>query len=160
MLKYAIPATAVMLFFGASFLHGDLGKRITADEIRWAGSAARGGIGTSHARGVETVVLDGDPTKAGLYTIRLRVAPNTKIEAHSHRDNRSAVVLSGTWYIGYGTAFNAKLLKKLPAGSFYTEPSDVDHFAMTQREPVIIQITGFGPTSTKYQDERLNPQRK
>ena len=156
--KFAI--SIAMILSGASFLCGEVGKRISAEEIGWPGSAAHGGIGTSHAAGVETIVLDGDPSKDGLYTIRLRVGPNTRIAAHSHRDSRSAVVLSGTWYIGYGNVFDSKLLKELPAGSFYTEPSDVDHFAVTKEEPVIIQITGYGPTSTKYHDERLDPAQK
>ncbi len=136
------------------------GRRLDLDEIHWLGESAHGGVGTSHAEGIQTVVLDGDPTKPGLYTIRLQVPPNTKIEAHSHRDNRAAVVLSGTWFIGYGHAFDAKGLKKLAPGGFYTEPAGVDHFALTKDESVIVQITGFGPTSTKYRDERLNPTHK
>jgi len=77
----------------------------------------------------------------------------------SRSDLRSAVVVSGTWYFGYGHTFDEKALKELPAGSFYTEPANVDHFAMTKGE-VIVQITGYGPTSTKYFDPELDPSRK
>ena len=48
----------------------------------------------------------------------LRLPPNTKIQAHSHKDDRTAVVLSGVWYFGYGREFNEAALKELPAGSF------------------------------------------
>src|SRR6185436_18133691 len=39
------------------------------------------GAGTSGLQAVTTRVLFGDPTKSGLYTIELRVAPNTVIQA-------------------------------------------------------------------------------
>jgi len=108
------------------------------------------GAGSSGVEGIRTVVLNGDPTKAGLYTIRLSIPANTRIEAHTHRDARSATVVSGTWYFGYGSAFDAAALRALPAGSFYTEPADVLHFAQTRDEPVTVFITGVGPTDTVY----------
>jgi hypothetical protein len=54
------------------------------------------------------------------------------------------------WYIGYGAKFDESKLKPLMAGSFYTEPPDVAHFAKTGNEPVVLQITGCGPTGTEY----------
>ena len=62
------------------------------------------GVGTSGVAGTQTVVLKGDPTKPGLYTMLLRVGPNTKIDAHAHPDDRVATVISGTWYFGYGAS--------------------------------------------------------
>jgi hypothetical protein len=70
-----------------------------------------------------------------------------------------ATVVSGTWYIGYGDWFNSAELKALPAGSFYTEPSNRSHFAETRDEAVIVQITGVGPSSTRYIDPVSDPQR-
>jgi hypothetical protein len=51
-------------------------------------------------------VLFGDPTKSGLYTIELRVAPNTVIQAHTHRDTRTAVVVMGCGISGTGPRTN------------------------------------------------------
>jgi hypothetical protein len=68
-----------------------------------------------------------------------------------------ATVVSGTWYIGYGDAFAAPALKALPPGSFYTEPPHRAHFAETRDEPVIVQITGIGPSSTRYLDSASAP---
>ena len=108
------------------------------------------GTGTSGVAGIETTVLAGDPAGAGPYTIRLRVPANTIIEAHDHRDDRSATVVSGTWYLGYGTRFDERALKALAAGSFYVESPNEPHFAQTRGEPVIVHISGFGPSSTTY----------
>ena len=85
-------------------------------------------IGSSRLAGVHTKVLFGDPSKAGFYSILLFVPAHTTIQAHSHRDDRMATVVSGTWYFGYGD----------------------NHFARTDKDAVIVQISGYGPTDTRY----------
>src|SRR5271166_2337516 len=99
-------------------------------------------IGSSELAGVHTKVLFGDPAKPGFYSILLFVPANTTIQAHLHRDDRMATVVSGTWYFGYGDRFDAKGLKALPAGSVYSEPAAQDHFARTTNEAVVVQISG------------------
>ena len=127
----------------------DSSKRLTADEID-AIQPTGAGAGTSGVDGIRTRVLKGDPTKPGLYTIQLSISANTRIQAHEHPDDRVATVISGTWYIGYGSAFDEKKLKALKTGSFYTEPPGLAHYARTGNSAVVIQITGFGPTGTEY----------
>ena len=128
------------------------------DEIPWPAASA-GGAGTSGASGIQTVVLKGDPTKPGLYVLALRAAPNMTIQAHSHKDDRVATVLKGTWYFGYGQKFDEKALKALPPGSSYTEPPNTAHFARTKDE-VILQIVGYGPSSTTYVNPADDPTRR
>jgi len=130
--------------------------RLTPGEIT-AKEASGAGAGTSGVVGIQTTVLLGDPTKPGLYTIRLSIPANTQIQAHTHRDNRSAIVMWGTWYFGYGSVANGKATKPLPPGSLYTEPGGVAHFALTKAEPVVVYITGFGPTNTVYSNAANDP---
>jgi quercetin dioxygenase-like cupin family protein len=132
------------------------GVILTPNEVQWPPAAA-GAVGTSGVAGIQTVVLKGDPAKPGLYTLLLRLGPNQKIEAHSHPDDRVAVVVSGTWYFAYGRQFDESKLRALPPGSFYTEPPNVDHFAMTKGEGVTIQITGAGPSNTTYVNPANQP---
>src|SRR5215470_10868308 len=135
----------------------DLGeKRLTPAEYEFP-QRGNPGTGSSGVGGIETVVLKGDPNQAGVYTIMLLVPAHTKIAAHSHRDDRVATVISGTWHIGYGAEFDEAKLKGLPSGSFYTEPPSRPHFAETGDEAVIVQITGYGPSSTEYVDPKLDP---
>jgi uncharacterized RmlC-like cupin family protein len=108
------------------------------------------GAGTSGVAGIRTRILSGDPTRPGLYTIALTVPANTRIAAHRHRDDRTATVVSGTWYFGYGEKAADAAFKPLPPGSFYAEPGDVAHFARTGADPVTLYITGTGPTDTRY----------
>jgi pimeloyl-ACP methyl ester carboxylesterase/quercetin dioxygenase-like cupin family protein len=135
----------------------DFGEiRLTPSEYNFP-QRGNPGTGSSGVTGIETVVLKGDPNQAGVYTIMLRVPAHTQIAAHSHRDDRVATVISGTWRIGYGDKFDEAKLKALPPGSFYTEPPGQNHFAETSGEPVVVQITGFGPSSTDYVDPGQDP---
>ena len=150
-------AIAVAALGGRSFAQGGR-TTMRPGEVPWPAAVA-GGTGTSGAAGIQTVVVKGDPTKPGLYTLMLRAGPNLRIQAHSHRDDRVATVLKGTWYFAYGDRFNEAALKALEPGSFYTEPPNVAHFAMTKEE-VIIQIVGTGPSSTTYVDPANDPTKR
>jgi uncharacterized RmlC-like cupin family protein len=130
--------------------------RLTPGEFKFP-QQGNPGTGSAGVSGIQTVVLKGDPNEAGVYTIMLRVPAHTQIAAHSHRDDRVATVVSGTWHLGYGDKFDESKLKALPPGSFYTEPPGRNHFAETGDEPVEVQITGFGPSSTEYVDPAQDP---
>lgn len=127
-------------------------QRLTPIEIE-ALAPTGSGAGTSGVSGIHTRVLKGDPARSGPYTIQLTVPAKTRIQAHVHPDDRVAIVVSGTWYFGYGSGFDEKKLKALPPGSFYTEPPDDSHFARTGNTPVVVLISGFGPSGTKYTDQ-------
>ena len=150
-------AIAVAALSGRTFAQ-DGRTTMRPGEVPWPAAVA-GGTGTSGAAGIQTVVVKGDPTKPGLYTLMLRAGPNLRIQAHSHRDDRVATVLKGTWYFAYGDRFNEAALKALEPGSFYTERPNVAHFAMTKEE-VIIQIVGTGPSSTTYVDAANDPTKR
>ncbi len=130
--------------------------RMTPAEIK-SNPTDNNQIGSSGLAGVHTKVLFGDPAKAGFYSILLFVPAHVTIEAHTHRDNRVATVVSGEWRFGYGDHFDVKRLKTLPLGSVYSEPGGVEHFAQTTDTAVIVQISGYGPTDTKYFDPANDP---
>lgn len=109
--------------------------------------------GTSGVSGIRTRILYGEPASGGLYSIQLDVPANTRIQAHTHPDERVATVVAGTWNFGYGDTFDAAALKPLPPGSFYTEPAGKAHFARTGEAPVTLVITGVGPSGTTYVSE-------
>ncbi len=130
--------------------------RMTPSEIR-ASPLDNNQIGSSGLPGVHTKVVFGDPSKVGFYTILLFVPAHTTIQAHSHRDDRVATVVSGEWHFGYGNHFDAKLLKTLPPGSVYSEPGGDNHFARTDANAVIVEISGYGPTDTHYVEAKDDP---
>lgn len=89
--------------------------RMTPTEIT-RGDKGESQIGSSKLAGVHTKILAGNPAAAGFYSILLFVPAHTTIQAHSHRDDRMATVVSGTWQFGYGTHFDETALKILPVG--------------------------------------------
>src|SRR5438045_3543614 len=109
--------------------------RMTPTEIT-SGDKGDSQIGSSKLAGVHTKILAGNPAAAGFYSILLFVPPRTTIQAHSHRDDRMATVVSGTWHFGYGTHFDEKVLKTLPVGSVYSEPGGLNHSARTAHVPI------------------------
>jgi quercetin dioxygenase-like cupin family protein len=153
----ALAASATMVFAATALGSTNLAEiRVTPAEVD-SMQAHDAGAGTSGVSGIRTTVVAGDPTQPGPYTIRLDVPANTKIQAHTHRDSRTAVVVAGTWYFGYGSVAISSAEKALPVGSFYTEPAGVAHFAETKDTPVVVYITGFGPTDTVYVKQSDTP---
>jgi uncharacterized RmlC-like cupin family protein len=119
-----------------------------------------GGAGGSGNPKVQVVTILGDASKPGVYAQLLKVGAEAQIPAHHHAGDRVGTVLQGTWHFGYGGQFDKAKLKTLPVGSVYTEPSNAPHFAMTSNEPVVVLITGTGPTDTIYENPADDPTRK
>lgn len=103
---------------------------------------------TAGRPGPASVALNGDSTKLGVYTVQVTLPAHTIVPPHTHRDNRTVYVVSGTLYVGYGEKRDAAALKTLPPGSYYTEPASTPHYTETRDDPVVILITGVGPSDT------------
>jgi len=123
------------------------------------GALARSGagVGTSGVGGIQTIVLSGDPAKAGPYAIELKIPAHTHIAAHTHRDNRFATVVSGEWHFGYGKKADDAQASVLTQGAFYTEPANTPHFAFTGDQPATVFITGTGPSDTHFEKDGSSP---
>lgn len=143
----ALASVALLLAAAAS--PGDLQRRLIPEEAL-ALPVVAAGAGTSGLHTIATRFLKGDPAHPGLYTISITVPPNTKIAAHTHRDDRTATVVAGLWHFGYGSVAKEDATRSLAPGSFYTEPAGDPHFAWTGSEGATVYITGNGPSDTRY----------
>ena len=95
----------------------------------------------------QTAVLYGDPTKEGLYVSRTKFPAGFKAMPHSHPDSqRTIAVLSGTLYFSTGEVWDESKLQPYPAGTFFTEPTGLPHFAWAKDGDVVVQISAIGPT--------------
>jgi quercetin dioxygenase-like cupin family protein len=106
--------------------------------------------------GVEITVLSGDPAKAGIYTIRLRLADGTKIPPHWHPEDEHVTVLRGTFMAGMGDKFDDAALQELPAGTYVMMPKNVHHFAKASGQTVL-QLHGQGPFVMNYVNPEDDP---
>jgi quercetin dioxygenase-like cupin family protein len=103
-----------------------------------------------NVHGLQTAVLFGDPGKSAPYVQRIAFPANHRIAPHSHPDEaRMVTVLSGTLYFAFGTEFDESKLKPLPAGTFFIEPKNTPHYAMT-KGAVVLQLHAIGPSGTVY----------
>jgi quercetin dioxygenase-like cupin family protein len=125
-------------------------------KFEWPQSQANA-AGSAMRPGLETIFVVGDGKSDKLFSIVFRVPPNTKIPPHSHPDDRSCFVLAGTWYFGYGLVRDKAKLQALPAGSSYTEPANMIHFAGTKDVEAIAECTEIGPTGTTFAHPEDDP---
>lgn len=97
----------------------------------------------------QSAVLFGDPTKEGLYVLRVRIPANTRLPVHTHPDQvRIVSILSGTLYFGYGEKFDESKLVAYGPGSFYKEPIGAAHYSWTKEGEVVCDVIGVGPSAT------------
>ena len=139
--KFFTVVSVVTLALAVPSAHAqESGLVVTPSEMQWK----RGDV-----PGLESVQIIGGQFKPGPYVAMVKFPANFTVKPHSHPEARQYTVISGTWYVGWGSTFDESKLKALPPGSFYTEPANVPHFVLT-KEPVIIQVTGTGPSATNY----------
>lgn len=146
MLVLGLSATVA----GATDNLPDGAVRITTEELKWK---------PGRVPGHEIAPMIGDSTKAGPYVERVKFPANSTSQAHSHPEDRTYTVISGTWYVGYGDKLDPAKLKALPAGSYHTEPANVSHFSVIKEDGVIVQVTGSGPTATRFVDPANAPKK-
>jgi quercetin dioxygenase-like cupin family protein len=91
----------------------------------------------------------GGEEKPGAYILRVRLAAGGRIPPHVHPDERSSTVLSGTIYVGFGSAFDEATMTAVPTGGVYVAPANVPHFVWAKDGGAVYQEAGFGPTGTK-----------
>lgn len=70
---------------------------------------------------IEFATIVGDRARPGLYIQLVRWPPHAVLMAHSHPDDRYVMVLSGTFYHGFGERFDESKVEARPAGRFFTE---------------------------------------
>lgn len=109
--------------------------------------------------GAKMAVLDGDPNKKGLFTIRLQTPAGYKIAPHTHPGAERVTVISGTINLGMGDKFDEAAGKAMDVGSFIVLPAGMSHYAWSTGE-TIVQIHSEGPFVIKYVNAADDPRNK
>jgi quercetin dioxygenase-like cupin family protein len=98
--------------------------------------------------GTPLAVLEGDPSKPGIYVVRIKFPPHVFSRPHWHSTDRHIVVLKGTWYMGVGETFDPSTAVPMPVGSYIKHPAGAAHWDGAKDEEVELQIIGMGPVTT------------
>lgn len=104
-------------------------------------------------KGAQIAVLEGDPSKAGAFTFRLKFPSGYRIPPHFHPVIEHVTVMSGALSIGQGDTWDDSKLVRLNTGDFIYMPPGSRHFAQAHGETVI-QLHSTGPWGITY----VNPQ--
>ena len=99
-------------------------------------------------------MLEGDPKKAAMFTMRVHLPANAVIRRHTHPREERVTVISGGLYLGFGAQPEHQKDRLYSAGSFYLNPPGLPHLLSTGDEPAIIQITGMGPWEIQYDEQK------
>jgi hypothetical protein len=114
--------------------------RIQPEEVQWKEAPGYSGV--------KMAVIAGDPSKPGVYVVRVWFPPGVMSRPHFHPDDRYAIVIKGTWWTGTGETFDPRATKPVKAGGFMKHPAGQVHFDGAKDEEVILQLIGQGPGGT------------
>jgi len=119
---------------------------VLADQVQWKPAPA------SLPPGAQAALLEGDPSKPGLFTMRISMPDGYRIPPHSHPGVERVTVLSGSFYLGQGDRFDESAGKLMPAGAYTSMPPGMHHYAWA-KGPTVVQISTIGPWGITY----INP---
>ena len=151
-----IMASAALFVFAAKEKKPDAKASTTEHQITAPSDLKWGDMPPGLPTGAKMAVLNGDPTKAGPFTVRMQAPAGYKIAPHTHPTSERLTVISGTFRIGMGNKFDEAATKEMGPGSYLVLPPGMTHFVSLTSE-AIVQIDSEGPFQIKYVDPADDP---
>jgi quercetin dioxygenase-like cupin family protein len=105
-------------------------------------------------------ILVGNPKQAEPYVVRVKVPAGVMLMPHIHPEDRIYTVISGVFYIGIGTKFDASKLKAYPPGSVVILPGNTPHFHWAKSGEYVTQVSANGPLGIRYINPSDDPRNK
>ena len=107
--------------------------------------------------GARLAMVQGDPSKEGLFVYRLRMPANYRIPPHYHKASENVTVLAGLFVIGVGETVDTKSGQELPLGGFASIPPNHAHYAWAGGQETVVQVHGVGPTDLRFVNPADDP---
>jgi quercetin dioxygenase-like cupin family protein len=123
------------------------------DQVTWGAAPA------VLPAGAKLAVLEGNPMKAGAYTMRLQMPDGYKISPHFHPGPEHVTIVSGSLMVGMGKTADESQMKAFPTGTFAMIPPRTPHYVKAQGETVL-QLHGIGPWQLIYVNKADDPRSK
>jgi len=110
--------------------------------------------------GAKVAVAKGDPSKAGAFTVRIKMPANYAVPPHHHpADEVVRVVSAGALSYGMGDTLNRSNVGSLAKGYHVTMAAGMNHYVFTT-DPVEVQVDGTGPFQIIYANPADDPRTK
>jgi hypothetical protein len=94
-------------------------------------------------------VLEGDPKREMLFTVRFRADAGFEMRPHWHPRNERVTILEGRVGVGFGDAIDRENVAWFGPGDYYVNSKEAHHFVLVD-EPSVLQITGIGPWKVSF----------
>ena len=120
--------------------------RLNLDKFQWRATEG-------NTLGVQTAILEGDPSKPGFYLTINKFPPGVMSRPHYHPDERNVMVVRGTWYTGEGREWASDKETPLKPGEYMRHPAGGPHYDGARDEETWVAISGYGPTSATVIDD-------
>jgi hypothetical protein len=104
--------------------------------------------------GAENIVLFGDPDKPGMYGVLTRWGPHKMSRPHFHPNDRYVYVVSGTWWLGWGTHYDPAGTYPVPAGTYVRHFAKQIHYDGAKDQECVIYIVGMGPATATPAEQK------
>jgi hypothetical protein len=96
----------------------------------------------------DTVTLQGDPSKPGVYIQLIKWHPGHMSRPHTHSMERYIWVISGTWWVGWGPKYDPASTYPMPAGSYVVDHPNEIHYDGAKEGDALLYMVGMGPVTT------------
>ena len=107
--------------------------------------------------GARMAVLQGDPSQAAPFTVRLEMPDGYRIAPHFHPTDENITVIEGTFLVGMGDKLDPAQAMVLPRGGFATAQANMHHYAIA-RGRTVVQVHAIGPFQLTYVNAADDPQ--
>jgi hypothetical protein len=124
-------------------------KLVAPDQLMWS----------PFIPGIEKAVVAGDPSKAGIFVIRLRATDDAKIPPHWHPTVEYVTVLAGNASIGMGKEWDDSKLNAGPVHAVAVLPARMPHYAQFSKGAEV-QVHGNGPFIINFVNPADDPNKK
>ena len=131
----------------------DAHKVVSPQEIKWAPAPA------SLPPGAELAVLYGNPSKEGLFAMRIKVPEGYYIPPHTHPKPEINTVISGTARLGMGETADQSKAQPLPVGSFFALAPGMAHYVFFD-EDTVVQVNTATPWGLHDVNPKDDPRQK
>lgn len=150
--------SAMVVLFSSSALATDNIERMSADNMKsFTPETVEWKDEPILPKGAKSVVLVGDPSKAGVFIAWLKFPANYPIPPHTHPYAEVITVLSGKLGNGMGQTFDKKNGEILNAGSSFVLPTGHTHYVWTTDEETIVELIATGPWGITYTNPTDDP---
>ena len=109
--------------------------------------------------GAKFAVVSGDPAKAGMFTVQIKMPASYAVPPHHHPTDERVSVVSGALGYGMGDKLDQDHAGTLSPGYHVVMQAGMNHWVFTH-DAATVQVSGMGPFQITYVDPKDDPRTK